>query len=435
MIEKNKNNNNEILSKQKSIISDIPNIKTDNEQLKTTKNSKIKTNNFFFINNSPKSINILSKIINQSKNNSSINKNSENSKINNNINLKAEEEKQKNSSNLIKIKKISKNKTISNINLIYKSKTQTDFYLSKNLYNNSGNIRNLPNISNVSNSNINNEKKMNKTNSFYFNNSQMSKNNIIYFNSSINEFYNKNNMFNINSPLEIMNQNKHTLFIPKSNSIGFISKILKSYRKKQKIKNSILNTKSKDKNIKTDILEDNNNKDNKLFKGLGLFLMNKSVIKTLFRKTPIKIKSGVITCLSEDKIKSDIFLNPFSNSYGCLLDDLSEKIGFMKGSMNMIYPKISQSQYKINEIERTKKIIEMNKNIKKKKYNHHRNKSLDSNNRLMKSNIKLFNTIKPKKIIKKFFTKYPINIPKKGEKAFSSKMYSLKRQQKFIENE
>ena len=51
--------------------------------------------------------------------------------------------------------------------------------------------------------------------------------------------------------------------------------------------------------------------------------------------------------MSEEKIKSHNLVNPLSNSYGNILNEISEKIGFMKGSINMIYPKISQAKYEI----------------------------------------------------------------------------------------
>ena len=49
----------------------------------------------------------------------------------------------------------------------------------------------------------------------------------------------------------------------------------------------------------------------------------------------------------EKKNITQLILNPFSNSYGVLLNNLAEKIGFLKGSMDILYPQITQKRYQI----------------------------------------------------------------------------------------
>ena len=127
----------------------------------------------------------------------------------------------------------------------------------------------------------------------------------------------------------------------------------------------------------------------------------------------------------------DIFLTPFTNSYGHILDEISAQIGFMKDSINIIYPKISKIKYHLKSIEKKDAF---------KKYNNYTEKTINNfnktfeNPKINKNNIKILYSIKPKKIIQTFFTKYPIPIQRKGKKDFSSKMYSIKRQNIFREN-
>ena len=342
------------------------------------------------------------------------------------INKREEEKKCENKTK--KIKKIIKNKIINNNNInrnssdiFNKNKTQQNYFKSKKILDIQKNFTNVSDMQSLLNKK-NSENKLNKTNTRYFNklnnSEQIPKNKIIYYNSSLNDFYKNNNIFNINlnSSLRKIDKCKNSLILQKSNSISFISNILNTFKK------------CEDKKIKK-----KNNKDiNKnLLKGFSFLAMNKSVLETLFKKTPIKIKSGILTSLSNEKKNSDIFLTPFTNSYGYLLDDLSEKIGFMKGSINMIYPKVSKVKYHFQDIERNN---EFNNYCSEKAKNNFGRKSLE-NDKTIKNKIKLFNAIKPKIIIQKFLTKYPINIKRKGENEFSSKMYSLKRQQLFRDND
>lgn len=402
-------NSNSFLSKWKNFNSDISNSITDNGQLRIVDISKLPSNNnnLNSVYNKPKLFFISTK-----KNNKI--KLLDNEKLTDGNTQSKSKEKEKHQKNTINILKVTDYKTKYNTNRFYKSKTQANFLITNDYFNDTKNPKNLPNIT----SNL----KMNKTKNNSFINSQLLKNNIIYFNSSMNDNYNKNNLNNNNIDLllELINEKKYSK----------IFKTFKSYRKNRLLKNIKLSQKLKENNTNNDLLEDKNEKINtKIFKGLGIFTMNKSILETLFRKTPLKIKTGVLTNVSKEKFNTNLLLNPFSNSYGHILSDLSVKLGFMKDSINMIYPMVRFKGY-----ESLKKNNELCKKIKIKKMNNkYKIEGLDSNETINKNYIKLYNTIKPKRIIKHCFTKYPINIPRKGEKAFSSKIYSLRRRQKSIQ--
>ena len=406
-IKSNYNFNINNLARNKSINSD-------------TRNIKYIYNKTIYINKSQ----------NLTKNKSSI--------FNKNISINYNRNKKNNQKNLyksIKVKKISLNNNIklsNNFNknsfeFENKNKTETNFFNSSNKVNSYKNSKNFHFFQLNQN---NNEKRLNKTNSFSFNTSKnILKNNIIYFNSSLNDCY-KNHIFNLKTPME--NINKNSLILPKSNSsnsVSFIRDILNRYRKNCKNKNIL-------KNIKINNLENKKkeeDKDNKILKGFSFLTMNKSTLEILFKKTPIKIQKGHLTCIEDEKIKSNIYLNPFYNSYGHILDDLSEKLGFMKGSINIIYPKISHAKYQFKDFEKTEELKKIDKN--KIQTKNKVNKSLERKDIKYENKIKFYNNIEPKIIIKKCFTKYPIYIKRKGDHSSSSKMYSFKRQQLFMEKE
>ena len=422
------------ISAQKEINSDIINTRnSDTEKLNSTLISKLnlRKNNTFDINFNPKTYNCFKKEIHHS-NIKSLNKKLFNNIYNINKNNVIEKERNSNFRSLIQIPKY---KIISNkinkdsFETINKSKTQENFFSPNNYYLKKHNkyIKKkfpfIPLMENINRKGI----ILNKTNSFYPNISNKLQNNkIIYFNSSINDFYKKNDDISLDFQFGKINKSKHSLILPKSNSVSFIRNLFNFFDKKVKKKKIIKNIKNNNSDEKIRI-EDINKK---IFKGFSFLSMNKSVLDTLFKKTPIKIKSGLLTSMSEEKINSDVCLSPFSNSYGYILDDLSEKIGFMRGSINMIYPKISKAKYQIKELERTdefKKISKITK-IKKNKYN---SENIEN---IYEKIDKIYNRIKPKKVIKKFFTKYPINYQKKGEKIYS-KMYTMKNQHFFIEKD
>ena len=404
MINANKSNDNfnvKNLTRNKSINSDTINIKDSYNKTICVNNSQNLTKN--------KSTIFNKKII------LNFNKNKENN--------------QKKLYKLIKVKKISLNniKLSNNFNknsfeICSKNRTETNFFNSNNKINTHKNFQNLHFFPLNQN---NNEKRLNKTNSFSFNTSKnIRKNNFIYFNSSLNDFY-KNN---IKSPIE--NINKNFLILPKSNSsdnVSFIREILNRYRKNLKNKNII--KKIKINNLENRKKEEEINK--KIFKGFSFLTMSKTSLEILFKKTPIKINKGLLTCIEDEKIKSNIYLNPFNNSYGHILDDLSEKLGFMKGSINIIYPKISHAKYQFKDFEKTEEFNKIEKNKRTKNYKE--NKSSEKN--INQNKVKFFKKDEPKIIIKKCFTKYPIYIRRKGENASASKMYSFKRQQLFMEKE
>ena len=145
--------------------------------------------------------------------------------------------------------------------------------------------------------------------------------------------------------------------------------------------------------------------DSKLLKGFSILAGNKSAMKLLFRKKPIKIKSS---------------LNPITNSYGNILDDVSGKIGFMKDSMNLIYPKISKAKYLFNG---NKNEMESNR----------KNWSLIDDYNINQNKIKnkfILYQMKKRKFNQTIYSKYPIYLNNKknnSEKILSAKIYSLKR--------
>lgn len=331
----------------------------------------------------------------------------------------------------IKLKKIKKHLTKDNINKqnslenLKKSKTQTNFF---NWSNSLNPVCNFPDIHFFSLNKNTIDKNLNKTNSFCSDSSKNKEiNKVIYFNSTLNNFYKiNNNFFNLKSS-EDRNSIKKSLILPPSDKVSFISNILKTYKKSENNKNR--------KNILKNIRKNNEKKEEeinkKIFKGFSFLSMNKAVLETLFKKTPLKIKTGVLTSIEDENIKSHIRLNPFLNSYGYILDDLSEKIGFIKGSINMIYPKISKAKYLCKEFDKTEDNELYNK--RRPKIIKIKSKSLEGNNNIYEKKIKLYNDVKPKIIIKKFFSKYPINRGRNGENDCSSKMYSFKKKRFFIE--
>ena len=408
-------------------------------QFNSTINSKVNfgNNNNYIKNYTSKAPINYKKIINRIKNISFISDNYENKEDYNFKCIIDEVNKNKYFKEKMKLKQIPK-KFINQGTLVnfHKSNTQNNFFNQNSLYNTQNNFKNLTNISALNSLNINNnDKKLNNTNSFFVKKPQRGiRNKIIYFNSSLNDFYDKNNKNNSNLSFKGINNYKHS-YLPKSYSVGLINDIISSYNKNNKNKSVIIkdvnNNDHKKNNTKNDTKSEDINK--KMFKGFTFLPMNKSLLKTLFKKTPIKIKSGVLTSIPNNKFKSDIFLNPFSNSYGPVLDNLSERIGFMKGSINMIYPKIAQTKYQIKTYERINEYKDIVKKRKMKKS--WRNKSVDNKKIVPGNKNMLYSMAEPKKIIQFFPTKYPVKIINNGNNLISSKMYSLRRQKNFFVNE
>ena len=122
-------------------------------------------------------------------------------------------------------------------------------------------------------------------------------NKIIYYNSSIEDKYNnkkKNKIFE--SGLNNINLRKSASNF-KSDDVNFIHKIINLYKiKKQSYErsNRYNNSEIKNINIKRKKINNENNKTEEInqtmLKGFALLAGNKSALKTLFKKTPIKKK-------------------------------------------------------------------------------------------------------------------------------------------------
>lgn len=258
-------------------------------------------------------------------------------------------------------------------------------------------------IDNIPNINIF-PKKQKQKNNYKKNHS----NNIIYYNSTMKNFYKTQNKIEL--PL-----NKNIKSVT-SNEINFVHNILTFYK---------LNKRNKSDKSKITIPKINSNKSareenkeneiiNKLLKGFSFVSGNKSTLKVLFHRIPIKIKP----CLQSFRNvgQSEAILNPITNSYGTVLDDVSEKIGFMKDSINMIYPRISKARYKIKEAIKFN-LIKRNRSL------------IDDNLTQNNSQNVIYKINKRKKNIQTFYSKYPIDSRKKntGEHLLPFAMYSLRR--------
>jgi hypothetical protein len=244
----------------------------------------------------------------------------------------------------------------------------------------------------------------------------MTKNNTIYFNSSLDDFYNKTNKFKRISPLIKISKKKYSILSPKSYNINFINNLINLYDKNNEYKIKNENIQKNDDNNKIEEI-DEENQDKKIFNVLGIDSFNQISLKTLFKKNAAKVKSGILEdILVERKINNnDIFLHPFSNSYGSLLDIMSEKVGFMKGSIDILYPKITQKKYQLRTIQRKKEFIRLNDDTQE---NNENQKNETKNN--------IYNINKEKKVFQSIFTKYPINIKHNGRNICFSKFYSYK---------
>lgn len=301
-----------------------------------------------------------------------------------------------------------------------KSNSQNNFFSADNSYKNiyTG-IKKISNLSYYSYNKLAKDK-FNKSNSFNSLDSQlMTKSNTIYFNSSLDDFYNKTNIFNIVSPLRKIKKKKYPILSPKSYNINFINNLINLYDKnnENKIKNE--NIQKNDDNNKIDEIneEKEESQDKKIFNVLGFDSFNQISLKTLFKKNAAKVKSGILDeILVDRKINNnDLFLHPFSNSYGSLLDTMSEKVGFMKGSIDILYPKITQKKYQLRTIQKKKELNRLNDDSQE-------------NNENQKNEIKnnIYNINKEKKVFQSIFTKYPINIKHNGRNICFSKFYSYK---------
>jgi hypothetical protein len=282
--------------------------------------------------------------------------------------------------------------------------------------------------------------KLNQTSSLL--STKLSKSKTIYYNSSLENFYNKissqrNKMI---SPLYKINQNKNSFSSTLSNNVNFVNRLLKLYHEENKqnkenrkeeenilkqnnkfkilpirtksFKKILANDKEKEKEEKKD--------EDKLLYSSGFNSYNQISLKNLFLKKKAKVKSGILDRVIFDYNlqNEDILLHPFSNSYGDMLEDLSGKVKFMKGSIDLVYPTIIQNKYKIKAKQSINKINFLNSNSQE-----------NINNKNDIKNI-IFSINKDKNKTQTVFTKYPMYIKLKGK--FSPHMYTLKGEKKLF---
>ena len=434
--------NNNSLSRQKSLNSDLINLRDEFDQFRITVNSKIfnSFNETISSRSSPKTFtNFPLKLYFKTKcNNLLINDNVDKDK-NYNIKFKIEDNLPK-TPNIVNntfraIQKTNKNPKIlyktalESIKKLNKSKTQINFFSSNNSFKNIKNIfsgfKNIHNLKNISKTSYDNGfawKKIDKSNNINLSkikNKSITNTNNIYFNSSLDNFYikkknqNKINRFNTISPLNKLNKTNFSFHSPQSYSVNFISKIMNLYNKINESKNDINKEKENENNKKG--INEVDDKEKIIIDDIDKETFNHISLKTLFQENNAKIKSGILDeALKDKKIDNDdVLLNPFINSYGILLDRMSKKVVFMKGSMDIIYPKITQKKYQIRTLEKKERKIKRSssqENIKDQ------NKDIN----------RLFNISQKKKIIQSIFTKYPINIRNIGHNRLATKMYSFK---------
>ena len=359
------NRNNKNKSLQRNIKSSLINIKEEcYTNIKTTMSTN-QVNNTIYLSDSLK--------ISQSKRKNLIKKNIIETK-----NLNYPKRK-----NFLEIKNAKANSCENKENNVKKIKThtQTDFFNDtcfKTYLNKIPNISVIKRKSNFFNSNNNND--------------------IIYYNPSIEDYYHKKKK-ECESPLK--NKIRANSTLPESNRVTFINNILKLYKIKNKDSRLVkhnMKIKLKKTINETNISEDI---DSKILKGFGLLSASKSALKVLFRKKPIKIKYK---------------LNPIANSYGRILDDVSKKICFMKDSINLIYPKISQAKY-------------LNSDVKKDSEENKRNRSLIEDYSINQNKIKsqdILYKLKKRKINQIVYSKYPISFQNRGNSQLTRKKYSLR---------
>ena len=238
-------------------------------------------------------------------------------------------------------------------------------------------------------------------------------NKIIYFNSSIKNFYKTQNDFESN-----LNKKLKSTSLPRSNKINFVHNLLTFYKRsfRDKSDKSKIITQKVTANKSTK--EENNENEiiNKLLKGFSFVSGNKSTLKVLFHRIPIKMKP----CLPQsyrNEAHSETILNPITNSYGNVLEDLSDKIGFMKDSINMIYPRISKAKYELKGPTIQFKSFKRSQSV------------FDDDNLNKNKSQNILYKINKRKNIQTFYSKYPLdsrNI-KSREHLLPYTMYSLKR--------
>jgi hypothetical protein len=306
-----------------------------------------------------------------------------------------------NKNNKIKIEKFNEDKIFKNIikkikdeknnSNMRKTRTQMEFNWQKETFFKTF-LDKIPNISFIKK----NEKKKSET---------IQENKIIYYNTLMENFYKSKNINKY--PMKTYKKCLSTLTT--TNKIHLIDNLLKIYKRKNIDDKTNITIKAKKIDKKENKKEEANNN---ILKGFNFISGCKSELKILFQKTPIKIQNSI-----PSKGKKFI-LNPITNSYGNLLDNLSEKIGFMKDSMDMIYPKISQAKFMIKGPKKDCDSISQSKS------------SIGWYNLEQIKDLNIIYKIKKRKINQTIYSKYPTYSRNKfiSEKLLPIKKYSLKKE-------
>ena len=228
-----------------------------------------------------------------------------------------------------------------------------------------------------------------------------SKNNTLYFNSFLDDYYNKisNKKFRIITPLNKYIKRERS-FLPLERNINFFSD------KKN-------NNEKKEKKINIKKVQRRNIKDN-LVNSPKFNSFNKTILNNIFQKSKTKVKLGILdgVILNYKLDNNDIITKPFNNSYNFMINIISDKIKFLKNSLNFIYPSIFRKRYLIKENQNKKN--NLLRNISQEIFRRNKNE--------VKNDIYKIN--EDKKVSQSVFTKYPIYIKLKGK--YSPCLYSLR---------
>ena len=232
-----------------------------------------------------------------------------------------------------------------------------------------------------------------------------SKNNTLYFNSFLDNCYNKisDEKFRIITPLNKFIRKESSNFSVKRNTNFFCDKRNNNEKEDKKI--STINE-VQGRNIKDNLVE--SPKFNSL---------NQTILNNIFKKSKTKIKLGILdeVILNYKLDNNDIITKPFNNSYTFMINIISDKIKFLKNSLNFIYPSILRKRFQ----------RKANQNLKKNNLSRNFSQEIIRRNKI---NIKndIFKINKSKKVSQSVFAKYPIYIKLKGK--YSPNFYSLRRE-------
>ena len=272
-------------------------------------------------------------------------------------------------------------------------------------------LKNKPKLNFSSNDFYSDEKRIkNKKNQISsLSSTKASKNNTLYFNSFLDDYYNKisNKKFRIITPLNKYIKRERT-FLPLKRNINFFS-------------NKKNNNEKKEKKINIKKVQRRNIKDN-LVNSPKFNSFNKTILNNIFQKSKTKVKLGILdgVILNYKLDNNDIITKPFNNSYNFMINILSDKIKFLKNSLNFIYPSIFRKRYLIKENQNKKN--NLLRNISQEIFRRNKNE--------VKNDIYKIN--EDKKVSQSVFTKYPIYIKLKGK--YSPCLYSLRNNSSKINN-